>query len=147
MVLSSGGVSDCAGALDSNQDSAVNEKPEPRWNSSGTTSKEEASSRLEALLKSTSSSEKLTENQQISSQKRYRSSIRIMVRPEAVSSLQKPLRSNSSDGLSRSSSSSTSSSTSASNAKKLSASGVKNMNIQDTENKPQQRAIVKEQFR
>ena len=81
--------------------------------------------------------------------KRYRSSIRIMVRPEVVERLQRPVRANSSDGFSRSSASSNSSE-SARSAKKLSAAGVKQV-MSETMNshggEKQQRSIVKEQFR
>ena len=81
--------------------------------------------------------------------KRYRSSIRIMVRPEVVERLQRPVRANSSDGFSRSSASSASSE-SARSAKKLSAAGVKQVNLEQSMNssgEKQQRSIVKEQFR
>ena len=80
--------------------------------------------------------------------KRYRSSIRIMVRPEVVERLQRPVRANSSDGFSRSSASSASSE-SARSAKKLSAAGVKQVNQVEPMNsgEKQQRSIVKEQFR
>ena len=82
-----------------------------------------------------------------SSGKRYRSSIRIMVRPEAVASLQKPIRANSSDGLSRSSSASSGSAT-AKSAKKMSAAGVRISASRTSEVAGQpQRSIVKEQFR
>lgn len=183
----------------SNQDSGStgNGKPEPQWSSSTTaallttssSAKEEASSRLEALLKSTSACPKPAKNKsseikhdlkdhlvkfeavpkksltdlwtQSHTQeenadkagKRYRSSIRIMVRPEAVAQLQKPIRANSSDGFSRSASSSSSVET-ARSAKKLSAAGVRNAAMVKTEanssgdnKQPQQRPIVKEQFR
>ena len=78
--------------------------------------------------------------------KRYRSSIRIMVRPEAVQQLQKPAqRANSSDGLSRSTSTS---SEAARSAKKLSAAGVRAAPIMsELETRPTTRPIVKEQFR
>ena len=87
-----------------------------------------------------------------SQNKRYRSSIRIMVRPEAVQSLQKPIRANSSDGLS--SRSTSSGSESARSAKKLSAAGVRGplqpqiaQEIQAQMQTQPQRPIVKEQFR
>ena len=77
--------------------------------------------------------------------KRYRSSIRIMVRPEAVQQLQKPAqRANSSDGLSRSTSTS---SEAARSAKKLSAAGVRAAPIMSELERPTTRPIVKEQFR
>ena len=78
--------------------------------------------------------------------KRYRSSIRIMVRPEAVQQLQKPVRANSSDGLSRSTSTS---SEAARSAKKLSAAGVRAAPIMSEleTTRPTTRPIVKEQFR
>ena len=80
--------------------------------------------------------------------KRYRSSIRIMVRPEAVTSLQKPIRANSSDGLSRSSSASSgSTSSTAKSAKKMSAAGVRISASRTSEVGQPQRSIVKEQFR
>ena len=88
-------------------------------------------------------------HQQEKAGKRYRSSIRIMVRPEVVERLQRPVRANSSDGFSRSSASSNSSE-SARSAKKLSAAGVKQVNLTETMNsggEKQQRSIVKEQFR
>ena len=128
-------------------------------------SSEEASSRLEALLKSTSASNscKLPEKTTLFEEpqntrhdpeakgKRFRSSIRIMVRPEAVTSLQRPIRANSSDGLSRSSSSN---SEAAKSAKKLSAAGVRppELDLLDQASAggssgPQTRPIVKEQFR
>ena len=76
--------------------------------------------------------------------KRYRSSIRIMVRPEAVQQLQKPIRANSSDGLSRSTSTS---SEAARSAKKLSAAGVRAAPLLSELERPTTRPIVKEQFR
>ena len=81
--------------------------------------------------------------------KRYRSSIRIMVRPEAVQQLQRPVRANSSDGLSRSTSTS-SEAASAKAAKKMSAAGVRaapNLSELDQPQRPTTRPIVKEQFR
>ena len=93
--------------------------------------------------------QKLSPKDQEKAGKRYRSSIRIMVRPEVVERLQRPVRANSSDGFSRSSASSTSSE-SARSAKKLSAAGVKQVNAVETMNsggEKQQRSIVKEQFR
>ena len=169
-----------------------NEKPEPHQNTQDP-KEDEASSRLEALLRCTSqlsvsshdlnrppfevarldlttSSLKSVKNKATLSQhkkpsnsaagedssggtsgtgtgKRYRSSIRIMVRPEAVTNLQKPIRANSSDGLSRSSSSS--SGTSHAAAKKMSAAGVRISASRTSEvGQPHTaRSIVKEQFR
>ena len=151
-------------------------------------SKEEASSRLEALLRPTSSqvvrrknnenTTRVTLNQQFEldltqlwseshqnctsgdlrgqkeAGKRYRSSIRIMVRPEVVQHLQRPIRANSSDGFQRPNSSSSSSSSSADassdarSAKKMSAAGVRTVDCSSSSSGPhQQRPIVKEQFR
>ena len=87
------------------------------------------------------------ENQHCGGGKRYRSSIRIMVRPEAVTNLQRPVRANSSDGLSRSSSSSSGTTTA---AKKMSAAGVRITTSRTSEvGQPPAsgRSIVKEQFR
>ena len=92
--------------------------------------------------------------------KRYRSSIRIMVRPEVVQQLQRPVRANSSDGLSRSSSRS---SETARSAKKLSAAGARGHGLSEAaaaaaaaaalfaassqQQQQPSRSIVKEQFR
>ena len=170
-----------------------NEKPEPHQNTQDP-KEDEASSRLEALLRCTSqlsvsshdlnrpqfevarldlttsslkSAQKATSASQhkkpfhtatagedssggtscTGTGKRYRSSIRIMVRPEAVTNLQKPIRANSSDGLSRSSSSS--SGTNHAAAKKMSAAGVRISASRTSEvGQPHTaRSIVKEQFR
>ena len=168
-----------------------NEKPEPHQNTQDP-KEDEASSRLEALLRCTSqlsvsshdlnrpqfevarldlttsslkSTQKATSSQHkkpfhtaagedssggtscTGTGKRYRSSIRIMVRPEAVTNLQKPIRANSSDGLSRSSSSS--SGTNHAAAKKMSAAGVRISASRTSEvGQPHTaRSIVKEQFR
>ena len=92
----------------------------------------------------------LAKNNQTSG-KRFRSSIRIMVRPEAVQQLQKPVRANSSDGLS--SRSTSTGSDAARSAKKLSAAGVRGQQpqvaqeVQEQVQQQPQRAIVKEQFR
>ena len=104
----------------------------------------EASPNSQGLAESESESDDNT----ASEGKRYRSSIRIMVRPEAVASLQKPIRANSSDGLSRSSSASSGSTSTAKSAKKMSAAGVRISASRTSEvaGHPQ-RSIVKEQFR
>jgi hypothetical protein len=85
--------------------------------------------------------------------KRYRSSIRIMVRPEVVQQLQRPIRANSSDGFTRSSA--RSGSESSRSAKKMSAAGIRgavtascassiSTAASSSEDTPK---IVKEQFR
>ncbi len=86
--------------------------------------------------------------------RRYRSSIRIMVRPETVTRLQRPVRANSSDGISTSTASAASRKASRA-AKNMSAVGVRSATAstsspsseKSSSSSSSQRTIVKEQFR